>query len=181
MVDIHGMNDFNNNDNRRNNRQNERNQGGQGQGNMMFFGNGNNFNNDPRKETFLEFLQNIFCPYASWKSVSIYVIFLNIILYFITLCFGISENLTDLQNFLPVKRETLDLGSLQPTKMRSNGLEFYRWVTNSLLHAHFVHLLYNSIGILIFGTFLEKIVDWHRFISIYVISGYIIIYLIFFI
>lgn len=176
MADIHGMNDFSNNNNGRN-RPNQGNQQAQGnQGNMMFFGSGNNFNNDPRKETFLEFLTNIFCPYATWKSVSIYIIFINIIIYFITLFFGLSTRPIDLINFLPVDPKTLRLFSLSPSEMKLNGIQFYRWVTNSLLHADFVHMIYNSIGILIFGTFLEKLIGSLKFVSIYVVSGYNILF-----
>jgi rhomboid protease GluP len=47
----------------------------------------------------------------------------------------------------------------------------YRWFMPMFLHASFLHILFNSIFGLIFGTMLESIVGQIRMMFIWIVSG----------
>ena len=52
----------------------------------------------------------------------------------------------------------------------ANG-EYWRLFTAMFLHVGFMHLLFNGIGLLIFGRLLERIFGHYRFTTIYVLAG----------
>ena len=52
----------------------------------------------------------------------------------------------------------------------ANG-EYWRLFTAMFLHVGFIHLLFNGIGLLIFGRMLERIFGHYRFTTIYVLAG----------
>jgi rhomboid protease GluP len=52
----------------------------------------------------------------------------------------------------------------------ANG-EYWRLFTAMFLHVGFMHLLFNGIGLLIFGRLLERIYGHYRFTTIYVLAG----------
>lgn len=52
----------------------------------------------------------------------------------------------------------------------SNG-EYWRLFTAMFLHVGFMHLLFNGVGLLIFGRMLERIFGHYRFATIYVLAG----------
>ena len=52
----------------------------------------------------------------------------------------------------------------------ANG-EYWRLFTAMFLHVGFMHLLFNGIGLLIFGRMLERIFGHYRFATIYFLAG----------
>jgi hypothetical protein len=73
---------------------------------------GNISSENPRKESFFFFLRSMCCPLSSFKSFTFVVSILNIIVYIITLCFGIDTSTKDHVTLLGPLPETLEVGSL---------------------------------------------------------------------
>lgn len=72
---------------------------------------GSNINNypNPRKEPFCLFLKNFFCPLSTVKSVMFVITMIDILVYIITLCFGIGISTPEVPLLLPPTRDTLDM------------------------------------------------------------------------
>jgi hypothetical protein len=73
-------------------------------------GGGNNGN--PRKENFFSFIKNFCCPLSTWKSFIFAITMIDIIVYLITLCFGIGISTPKNPYLLPPTPETLEKLSL---------------------------------------------------------------------
>lgn len=93
MNNIHGIGSSNAN-----------NRGGDNRFPMM--GGSNDPSGDPRQEGFCKFLKDFCCPTFVFKSVIFFVSIADIIIYFITLLYGIKMSPTEL---LAPKIETLDM------------------------------------------------------------------------
>ncbi len=76
-MNIRGINDLNNNVRRGNNNS------------APFLS--SNSNQDPRGETFLKFLKSIFFPNLTFKSFVFIITIVDIIVYIVTLCYGIDK------------------------------------------------------------------------------------------
>jgi membrane associated rhomboid family serine protease len=132
----------------------------------------NLYKGDPKAQSIPSFLKETLCPCFSFKSFSFIIIVINIVIYIITLIpHGLSQN--DLKRyFLPPNEVTLEtFGNLWGYKLRKEPVQFYRWITHNLLHAHFEHVISNNFCILIFGTILEYLIGTWRYIIIYCVSG----------
>lgn len=175
MANVHGLNDNRNNNNNnifRNYRiaNNEENNGAQ---NGMFLLGGND-NVKPREETFWHFLKNLFCPRLEYKSFIFIITIINISIFFLTIIiFGIKEIENRQYNtFLtPKNLETFTLSSNEMKSHKLKGL--YRWITNCLVHGNFLHLLMNTISLLIFGTLTEAFIKTKDITIVYILSGLI--------
>lgn len=102
MSNIHRLGDFENNNNRPN-------AGGNGRGAALLGGGPGGNGGDARKENFCSFLRNICCPYSTIKSVIFFVTITDIIVYFITLSFGIGLSTPEHPMLLPPLEKTLDV------------------------------------------------------------------------
>jgi len=51
------------------------------------------------------------------------------------------------------------------------GVEFWRLLTFQFLHAHFWHLLFNMIGLLVFGPMVEGYLGRRRYLAFYLLCG----------
>jgi hypothetical protein len=68
---------------------------------------------NPRRESFFSFIKNFCCPLSTWKSSIFTISMIDIIMYIITLCFGIAKSSPQAPYFLPPLPETLEkFGSL---------------------------------------------------------------------
>ncbi|MCQ2816434.1 MAG: rhomboid family intramembrane serine protease [archaeon] len=124
---------------------------------------------NPRNETFCPFLKITMCPVFSFKSFTFFIIFVNSVIYLITLCFGL-ENTNTL--FLSPKRKTLEkFGSLGYKLIMRSPLNLVRLISNSFLHLSFSHILSNIITAFIFATLIEKIFQFWKYFLIYIMSG----------
>lgn len=63
----------------------------------------------------------------------------------------------------------LDFGAMYAPYI-ANG-EYWRLLAAMFLHVGFVHLLFNSIGLLIFGAVVERLYGHFRFATLYVLAG----------
>lgn len=52
-------------------------------------------------------------------------------------------------------------------------LQPWRIITHVFLHGGIEHLFYNMLALVLFGTILEKIIGWRRFLSVFFIGGLI--------
>lgn len=169
MADVHGLNDLRNTNS--NSNRNYRAMGGNAQGSNGTMGTFMNIRTtgDPRKETFWSFLKNFMCPQLKLFSFTCAIIFILVAIYIVTLCWGIE----DPKSFLSPKISILQYGTLSNSKLRGNPIQAYRWVSNSLLHANFIHILSNCFALLIFGTLTEKLLSTFKYSVIYIGSGII--------
>ena len=49
--------------------------------------------------------------------------------------------------------------------------EYFRLISANFLHGNFPHLLINSIALLSLGGVIERLLGWHRYLMIYLLSG----------
>ena len=169
MADVHGLNDIRNNNS--NSNRNYRAMGGNEQGSNGTMGTFLNIRStgDPRKETFWSFLKTFMCPQLKLLSFTCIIIFVLVAIYIVTLCWGIQSA----DSFLSPKISILQYGTLSNSKLRGDPIQAYRWVSNSFLHANFIHILSNCFSLLIFGTLTEKLLSTLKYSVIYIGSGII--------
>jgi hypothetical protein len=68
---------------------------------------------NPRQESFFSFIINFCCPLSTWKSFIFAISMIDIVMYIVTLSFGIGKSSPDAPYFLPPLPETLEkFGSL---------------------------------------------------------------------
>lgn len=132
------------------------------------------YRGDPREQSIPNFIKETLCPLFTFKSFSFVIIVINVVLYIVTLIPHGLNGFEMFTNFLPPSDDTLDdFGNLYGYGMRQKPLQFYRWITHNVLHAHFEHVFSNCFCILIFGTMFEYLIGTWRYIIIYVLSGII--------
>ena len=130
------------------------------------------YKGDPREQTLLNYLKEVICPFFRFKSFSFIILMINFIVFIVSLIPNGLEPSQKSEKFLPPSYVTLELfGSLNGTKIKESIWESHRWISNSVLHAHFEHLFSNSLGILIFGTLVEYLIGSLKYILIYIFSG----------
>jgi hypothetical protein len=126
MSNIHGFNNYNSNDNR-----SQR---------YPMMGGSSNPTGDPRSESFSHFIKDFCCPTFVFKSVIFFVSIIDVIIYIITLCYGIQPNPNEL---LAPKTETLDMFGMKVILIFLNfrTMKKLRKVKfGDLLHMHFYTL-----------------------------------------
>ena len=127
-------------------------------------------NNEPLNESFFYTIEALIFPNATFFQISMILCYLIIVVFIITLCFGLDE--TNLEILLPAKLSTVDaFGSFYPKKIKNNPLEFYRLLTFHFFHFNFAHLLTNLITLISLCTFFELLVKKHIFLLILILTG----------
>ena len=139
---IHGFGGSSNNNNNYNNNYRP----------VPMMGSVDNSSGNPREETFFSFIKGVCCPYFTYKSVIFFVSCIDLIMYIITLSFGIKMDATEL---LAPTYTTLDKFGMKVNYKIYHG-QVWRWITFGLLHANFVHIFVNLFSQLIIGSMIEK-------------------------
>lgn len=107
-----------------------------------------------RQESFFQLISSICCPRFKFKSTIFILSCLDLLVYLVTLGFGIKISATEL---LAPEFQTLDLfGMKYPSKIYKG--QFHRLILFGLLHANLVHLISNLISQIILGSFLEQLI-----------------------
>ena len=120
----------------------------------------------PREENFCDLLKFSCCPTFTWKSFIFWICIFNMIYFIIEL--AMSSNIKG--EFLePDVKAIMDLGAKYPYNMKRGYI--WLFVTPIFLHANFMHILSNTVSILLFGINLESTIGIPRTIAIYFISG----------
>lgn len=120
-----------------------------------------------RDESFFHFLSSICCPDLSFLSVVFILSIINLLIYIITLFFGLKKTPTEL---LAPTFETLDkFGMKYPAKIYKG--QIHRLILYGLLHANLMHILMNVISQLIIGSILEKKLGHLKIGLLYLISN----------
>ena len=139
---IHGFGGSSNNNNNYNNNYRP----------VPMMGSVDNSSGNPREETFFSFIKGVCYPYFTYKSVIFFVSCIDLIMYIITLSFGIKMDATEL---LAPTYTTLDKFGMKVNYKIYHG-QVWRWITFGLLHANFVHIFVNLFSQLIIGSMIEK-------------------------
>lgn len=138
------------------------------------FGEENDYYNlrtvDPLKESFFHAIQSLIFPNSTIFQISSIFSYLIMIMYIITLCFGI--DMTNKTQFLPIKLSTVDkIGSFYPTIMKSNILQSYRLITFQFLHYNISHCLFNVLCLISFCSLFELLIKKYAYLLILIFSG----------
>ena len=124
--------------------------------------------NEIRKESFLSWLKDIFCPNFKYTSIIFILSCIDLITYIITLFFGIKRTNTEL---LAPTYQTLDnFGMKIPIKIYKGQL--HRLFLYGILHANLVHLISNLFSQIILGFFLEGLIGTKKLFSLYLLSNF---------
>lgn len=150
-MNINGFNAINNENNNNNNKDNPNN----GYKEAALFAQSDPLTpSEIRNQSFFGLIKSICCPNLKSRSVIFILSCIDVIVYIITLLFGITPSATEL---LAPKFETLDLfGMKYPSKIYRGQL--HRLILFGLLHANLVHLVSNIISQLILGSHLEEVI-----------------------
>ena len=123
--------------------------------------------NEIRKQSFLTWLKNIFCPNFKYTSIIFILSVLDLIIYIITILFGIKRVPNEL---LAPRFETLDLfGMKYPSKIHSG--QIHRLILFGLLHANLVHLISNLLSQIILGSIMEGLIGNKKAGLLYLLSN----------
>lgn len=107
-----------------------------------------------RNQSFLSWVKNIFCPNFKYTSIILIISIIDLIIYIITLFFGIKRVPNEL---LAPTFETLDLfGMKYPSKIFRG--QIHRLILFGLLHANLVHLISNLLSQIILGSIIEGLI-----------------------
>jgi len=151
---IHGFNSSNNNNNSNSNRRNYSNSNQNNNNNyrpVIMGSMQNDSDGDIRSETFPHFIKSICCPTFSIKSFTFIISVIDLIIYIITLCFGIQKSATEL---LAPTSKTLDkFGMKVPYKIHK--FQLHRLILFGILHANLVHVTVNLFSQIIIGSMME--------------------------
>ena len=124
--------------------------------------------NEIRKESFLSWLKDIFCPNFKYTSIIFILSCIDLITYIITLFFGIKRTNTEL---LAPTYQTLDnFGMKIPIKIYKGQL--HRLFLYGILHANLVHLISNLFSQIILGFFLEGLIGTKKLFFLYLLSNF---------
>ena len=115
----------------------------------------------PVKSDTLDLLKELYNPKGPTPANGI-LITLNLIVFIITLFFGVDA-------ISPNAQELLEVGG----NLRANiaNSQYWRLITSVFIHGGIMHLLMNLFGILLTGIFLEEKVGRWNMILYFLISG----------
>ena len=123
--------------------------------------------NEIRKESFISWLKDIFCPNFKYTSIIFILSCIDLITYIITLFFGIKRTNTEL---LAPTYETLDsFGMKIPLKIYYG--QIHRLILFGILHANLVHLISNLFSQIILGFFFESLIGTFKLFLLYLLSN----------
>jgi membrane associated rhomboid family serine protease len=60
---------------------------------------------------------------------------------------------------------------LQPAAVAHGGIQFQRLLTSAFLHVNLLHITMNMIALLVVGPFVEQVLGWWRYLSLYLIAA----------
>ena len=93
---------------------------------VQMMGSVDNSSANPREETFFSFIKGVSCPYFTYKSVIFAVSCVDLIMYVITLCFGIKMDAIEL---LAPTYNTLDTFGMKVNKLSWTSMEMAHFWT----------------------------------------------------
>ena len=129
------------------------------------------YKNSPRKTSLFFFFQSLFFPNLSILSITFFIGIINIIIFSITIFFGIET--TNKEDFLTPKMITLNkFGYFDPYLIKENKINLYRCITANFLHLNLKHLLFNIFSFFMFSSLFEKLIKKYQFLLIYIICGF---------
>ena len=130
------------------------------------------YRNNPRKTNIFYFFQSFLFPNLDYSQLSFIISVINIIIFIITLFFGIEK--TNERDLFTIKYSVLmKFGAFHPKSIIENKLNIIRALTANFLHLNLKHLLYDIISLCIFPSLFEIFINKHQFLIIYIVGGFI--------
>lgn len=123
--------------------------------------------NQIRSESLLDWLKDIFCPNFKYSSIIFIFTCIDIIIYIITICFGIKRSSTEL---LAPTYQTLDFFGMKNNLKIYQG-QIHRWILYGILHANLVHLIANMFSQIILGFVMEGFLGTQKTCFLYILSS----------
>lgn len=120
---------------------------------------------NPRKLSFLSFIKSFLFPSLRLISFTSLITLIDIIIFIITISFGIEKNPATLLSPLS---STLDLFGMKDPFKQQHG-QVWRFITYSILHANFNHLFSNVISQLIIVSSVEYMIGWKKSALLYLL------------
>lgn len=154
-MNVHGLNDID--DNRNNNNSNQ---------NLM-----NDYQSEmrnARSETFCKFIQLIFCRRLKFLSFTSLISIFLATMYIITLFWGITES--NKYFLMPNSNGLLYKLFMKDQQELKNG-QIWRFLTYSFIHRDLTHVTFNVLSFLIFGSLLEDQIKSYKMGIVYLVSG----------
>ena len=125
---------------------------------------------DPRKENIFHFVKYMLCPNIKLISFTTVTAMLNILIYLITLCFGLEQSMVE-EEFLPPTDNAVYYGELDYALIKSAPYQVYRFVLSNYFHRDFLHTTTNVAALVIFGAATEAMIGTFKITLLYNISG----------
>ena len=123
--------------------------------------------NEIRKESFLSWLKDIFCPNFKYSSIVFILTCVDLFTYILTLFFGIKRTP---QELLAPTYQTLDLFGMKiPSKIYYG--QIHRLIFFGILHANLVHLISNLFSQIILGFIIEDLIGTYKTSLLYLLSN----------
>ena len=123
--------------------------------------------NEIRKESFTSWLKDIFCPNFKYTSIIFILSSIDLIIYIITLFFGIKRSKTEL---LAPTYQTLDFFGMKNNLKIYQG-QIHRLILFGILHANLVHLISNLFSQIILGFFFEDLIGTIKLGILYLLTN----------
>ena len=121
-----------------------------------------NFNQGkPLKSDTLDLFKELYNPNGPTPAIGI-LIALNLIVFIITLLFGVGA-------ISPTAQELLEVGGNRRANIASG--EYWRLLTSVFIHGGIIHLVMNLVGIFLAGMFLEEKLGRKNMILYFLIAG----------
>jgi membrane associated rhomboid family serine protease len=96
------------------------------------------------------------------RSVTMTLLGINVAVFAITLLLGLGGGRGEV---------LVRLGAMVPGLIVDG--QYWRLITAIFLHANVLHLLLNSVGLLIFGNLVESVMGGSRMLAVYLVSGFV--------
>ena len=123
--------------------------------------------NEIRKESLLTWFKDIFCPNFKFTSIIFILTCIDIIMYIITICFGIKRSPDEL---LAPTYQTLDLFGMKNNPKIYQG-QIHRLILFGILHANLVHLIANMFSQIILGFVIEDLIGTKSTFILYILTN----------
>jgi len=124
---------------------------------------------DPRKESCFQMCKLTCCPVITIKSFTAIITIVDIVMFIVTLCFGIVRG--GETEFLTPKMDTLILFGDRNVFYIITKYQVWRFLTPVFLHANFLHIFFNCFSQLIFGSQVEVMLGTKLFVVLYFLCG----------
>jgi rhomboid protease GluP len=121
---------------------------------------------DPKDESYFRMLKNTFCPSVELYSLTTALILVNTVVFIVELSLGFDSAKTVLE----VNSDTLFLMGMNDSHLVYKG-QVYRLVVAQFLHLNMLHIICNTLIMLLLVSRMEYTFGKARVLLVYILSG----------